>query len=107
MPRCSAPATPRCSSRSQPSAYWGDEKIWDTHINNHNSMIDGKGRMWLAAAVRDMQNPGVLQEGLGPSVRQDVPARRQPSRSSPMLDPKTMKYTFVDTCFTTHHLNFA
>ena len=24
-----------------------------------------------------------------------------------MLDPKTMKYTFVDTCFTTHHLKFA
>ena len=24
-----------------------------------------------------------------------------------MLDPKTMKYTFVDTCFQTHHLNFA
>ena len=24
-----------------------------------------------------------------------------------MLDPKTMKYTFVDTCFQTHHLQFA
>ena len=24
-----------------------------------------------------------------------------------MLDPKTMKYTFVDTCFTTHHLQFG
>ncbi len=28
-------------------------------------------------------------------------------RQLAMLDPKTMKYTFVDTCFTTHHLNFA
>jgi hypothetical protein len=24
-----------------------------------------------------------------------------------VLDPKTMKYTFVDTCFQTHHLQFA
>jgi hypothetical protein len=24
-----------------------------------------------------------------------------------MLDPKTMKYTFIDTCFATHHLQFA
>ena len=24
-----------------------------------------------------------------------------------MLDPKTMKYTFVDTCFGTHHLQFG
>ena len=53
----------------QPSAYWGDEQIWDTHINNHNSMIDGKGRMWLAASVRGSRKPGVLPEGLGPSRR--------------------------------------
>jgi len=24
-----------------------------------------------------------------------------------MLDPKTMKYTFVDTCFDTHHMQFG
>ena len=24
-----------------------------------------------------------------------------------MLDPKTMKYTFIDTCFGTHHLQFG
>ena len=24
-----------------------------------------------------------------------------------MLDPTTMKYTFVDTCFETHHLQFG
>ena len=35
----------------QPSAYWGDEKIWDTKANNHNAMFDGKGRVWLAATV--------------------------------------------------------
>src|SRR5262249_34185925 len=28
-------------------------------------------------------------------------------RALTILDPKTMKYTFVDTCFQTHHLNFA
>jgi hypothetical protein len=28
-------------------------------------------------------------------------------RKIAMLDPKTMKYTFVDTCFQTHHLQFA
>ena len=24
----------------QPSPYWGDEAIWDTRVNNHNSMFD-------------------------------------------------------------------
>ena len=36
----------------QPSAYWGDEKIWNTKANNHNAMFDKKGRVWLAASVR-------------------------------------------------------
>jgi hypothetical protein len=22
------------------SAYWGDQRIWDTRVNNHNIMID-------------------------------------------------------------------
>src|SRR5207342_1980854 len=28
-------------------------------------------------------------------------------RQLTVYDPKTKKYDFVDTCFTTHHLNFA
>jgi hypothetical protein len=28
-----------------PSAYWGNEQIWDSHINNHSSMFDEKGRL--------------------------------------------------------------
>ncbi len=35
-----------------PSAYWGGERIWETRANNHNSMFDRTGRLWLAAAVR-------------------------------------------------------
>ncbi|MGE5303206.1 MAG: carboxypeptidase-like regulatory domain-containing protein, partial [Alphaproteobacteria bacterium] len=33
----------------QPSPYWGDQKIWDTKLNNHNGMFDRKGRVWFAA----------------------------------------------------------
>ena len=33
-----------------------------------------KGRVWLAAAVRGPKNPGLLQEGLRPSLGQAVPA---------------------------------
>src|SRR4051794_16773836 len=33
-----------------PSPYWGDEKIWSQRTNNHNGMIDKKGRAWFAAA---------------------------------------------------------
>ena len=54
MPMMLGPGHAAMLKPLQPSAYWGDEQIWDTHINNHDSMIDGKGRMWLAASVRDM-----------------------------------------------------
>ena len=47
----------------QPSAYWGDEAIWDTRVNNHNSMVDGKGRVWLAASTRGRENPAYCLPG--------------------------------------------
>jgi hypothetical protein len=40
-----------------PSAYWGDRQIWDTRVNNHNMMVDRKGRVWLTASVRGLDNP--------------------------------------------------
>jgi hypothetical protein len=49
--------TPRPWEPAMPSAYWGDRQIWDTRVNNHNMMIDRKGRVWLTAAVRDRNNP--------------------------------------------------
>jgi hypothetical protein len=45
-----------------PSAYWGDRQIWDTRVNNHN-MIDKKGRVWLTASVRGLDNPAFCKEG--------------------------------------------
>src|SRR5215831_17981314 len=45
------------------SPYWGDEAIWDTHANNHNSMLDRDGRVWLAAAVRGPDNPAFCRAG--------------------------------------------
>jgi hypothetical protein len=89
-----------------PSAYWGTQQIWDTHINNHNSMFDSEGRLWLAAAVRGVKDPDFC----GPNS--DLPSAKlfplkDSHRELAMLDPKTMKYTFIDTCFGTHHLQFG
>jgi hypothetical protein len=89
-----------------PSAYWGNEQIWDTHINNHNDMIDQDGRVWLAAAVRGAKNPDFCQKGSDHPSAKLFPLEES-HRQIAMLDPKTMKYTFIDTCFQTHHLQFA
>ena len=89
-----------------PSAYWGEEKLWDTRANNHNAMFDKKGRLWIAATVRGRDNPAFCKQGSDhPSAK--VFPLQQSSRQVAMLDPKTMKYTFVDTCFGTHHPQFG
>ena len=54
MPYSLGPGNPALKPLA-PSPYWGSEAIWDTHINNHNSMFDQKGRLWLAAAVRGVE----------------------------------------------------
>src|SRR6185295_10121931 len=46
-----------------PSPYWGEEKLWDTKANNHNSMFDRKGRVWLAATGHKPDNPDFCKKG--------------------------------------------
>ena len=89
-----------------PSAYWGDRQLWDTKANNHNAMFDDKGRIWISASVRGRPNPDFCKKGSDhPSAK--VFPLNDSSRQMAMLDPKTMKYTFVDTCFGTHHPQFG
>ena len=89
-----------------PSPYWGDETIWDLRADNHNSMFDRDGRLWLAANVRGPDNPDFCKKGSDHPSAKVFPLERN-GRQAAMLDPKTMKYTFIDTCFGTHHPQFG
>jgi streptogramin lyase len=106
MPESLGPGHAASAEVLQPSAYWGDEKLWDTRANNHNSMFDGRGRLWLAASMRGPDNPAFCKRGSDHPSARAFPLERS-SRQVGMLDPGTMKYTFVDTCFGTHHLQFG
>lgn len=88
------------------SAYWGEEKIWSQRANNHNGMFDKKGRVWFAAAVRGIDNPDVCKKGSEHPSAKAFPLERS-GRQVSMLDPATMKYHFISTCFTTHHPQFG
>jgi hypothetical protein len=69
-------------------------------------MFDKQGRVWMAATVRGRDNPAFCRKGSDhPSAK--VFPLEQSSRQVAMLDPKTMKYSFVDTCFGTHHPQFG
>ncbi|MFL6822785.1 MAG: carboxypeptidase regulatory-like domain-containing protein [Xanthobacteraceae bacterium] len=91
---------------TQPSAYWGDEKIWSQRANNHNGMFDKSGRVWFAAAVRGIENPAFCKKGSDHPSAKVFPLDRS-GRQVSMLDPKTMKYSLIDTCFGTHHPQFG
>ena len=88
-----------------PSPYWGDERIWDSRSNIHNPMLDQDGRVWLTARIRGPDNPDFCRSGSDhPSAR--LYPKDRTGRHLAVYDPSTDEYTFVDTCFSTHHLQF-
>ena len=89
-----------------PSPYWGTETIWDSKVNNHNAMFGKDGRVWLAAAVRGSHNPDYCTNPASSPSAKLFPLK-ETHRGLSILDPKTLKYTFVDVCFTTHHVQFG
>ena len=97
---------PASDKLMQPSPYWGAEKIWNSKANNHNGMFDRKGRVWFAARFRGANNPDFCKKGSDHPSAKLFPMERT-NRQLTMLDPKTRQYTYVDTCFQTHHLQFG
>ena len=63
MPLSLGPGHAAALDALQPSPYWGTERIWDTRVNNHNSMFGRDGRLWLAASVRAPENPAFCKQG--------------------------------------------
>jgi len=89
-----------------PSPYWGDERIWDSKANVHNPMLDQEGRVWMTARIRGPDNPDFCKQGSEHPSAMLYPKDRA-GRQLSVLDPSTGDYVFVDTCFSTHHLQFA
>ena len=99
------PSTSR-TPPTQPSPYWGDERIWDSKANIHNPMLDEKGRVWLTAVVRSGKTPDFCKQGSDHPSAKLFPTDST-GRNLAVFDPKTKEYKFIDTCFSTHHLQFA
>jgi hypothetical protein len=89
-----------------PSAYWGMEQIWDSRVNNHNSMFDSEGRVWLTGTDHAPGTPAYCRAGSDNPYAKVDPININ-ERQLVLYDPKTQKFTFVNTCFGTHHLQFG
>ncbi|HLG57111.1 MAG TPA: carboxypeptidase-like regulatory domain-containing protein [Vicinamibacterales bacterium] len=106
MPLSLGPGHAAALDAAMPSPYWGSDRIWDTRVNNHNSMFGRDGKLWLAASIRAAENPAFCKQGSDHPSAKAFPMDRA-TRHLAVLDPKTQKYTFVDTCFSTHHPQFG
>jgi hypothetical protein len=88
------------------SAYWGTEQVWDTKFDNHNDMIDQKGRVWMTGTNHAPGTPAYCRKGSDNPYAKAFPIDKN-ERQLAMYDPKTNKFTFVDTCYGTHHIQFG
>jgi len=100
------PKTPSDGPVLAPSAYFGDEAIWNAQTSPHSLYYDEKGRVWFAARNRPPANPDFCKKGSDhPSAK--VYPIDQANRQVTMYDPKSQKFLMVNTCFPTHHVQFG
>ncbi len=102
------PETPTTNSDpiGMPSPYWGEERIWDSQANAHNPMLDEHGRVWYTARVRRPQTADFCREGSDHPSARHFPTTRV-NRHLALYNQETREYTPIETCFGTHHLQFA
>ena len=98
--------TTRDDPMFQPSPYWGDEPIWDSHSVTHNPMMDQRGRVWFTSRIRPNPNPDFCRAGSDHPSAKLMPLDAS-GRNLSMYDPATGEWTLIPTCFPTHHLNFT
>lgn len=73
--------------------------------NPHNPMMDDKNRVWMTSTIRPRENPDWCSESDHPSVSR-FPIKGS-GRQLSYFDVKTEEFVLVDTCYSTHHLQFA
>jgi hypothetical protein len=96
------------------SPYFGREQVWDSQVNAHSPTMDQEGRIYFTAQVRPpTEIPAYCGKDSPLRSAQLYPLTTRPkgfnqnSRQVTVYDPRTEKFTFIDTCFGTQHLNLA
>ncbi len=99
------------SSDAIPSLYWGNEPRppGAGGGSGHNPMMDDKGRVWLTQSIRPGgDNPEWCLEGSDhPSAQYFPVAQNFSRRQLSYYDTTADKFVLIDTCYGTHHLQFA
>jgi hypothetical protein len=93
---------------NRPSLWWGDTHHWANPPYNpsdpHNAMLDRRGRVWMTSKIRPNENPAWCRDPANPFAAW-FPLT-QSGRQASYYDPETKRFTLIDTCYATHHLQF-
>jgi hypothetical protein len=91
-----------------PSLWWGDAHLWNGPTYDpsdpHNPMMDDKGRVWLTSKIRTRAPAWCADPTLNKSAAY-YPLSGG-GRQASYYDPKTQKFQLIETCYSTHHLQF-
>jgi hypothetical protein len=98
----------RFPAPTRPSLHWGNEHLWANPpydpADPHNPMIDSKGRVWMTSKIRSNQDPEWCKATTN-KFAEWFPLSSS-GRQASFYDPKTKQFTLIDTCYSTHHLQF-
>ncbi len=83
----------------------GTSYIGGKPSNPHNPMLDDKNRVWMTSTIRPAKNPDWCMNSNHPSVKR-FPIERS-GRQLSYFDATSEEFVLVDTCYGTHHLQFA
>ncbi len=96
------------SSTAVPSLYYPNEPSGLISRSAHNPMMDDQGRVWITQAVRPNDVPSWCLEGSDHPFADYYPIQhRAESRQLSYYEPESEKFVLIDTCYFTHHLQFA
>ena len=98
----------RFPAPNRPSMFWGNEHLWGNPPYNpadpHNPMLDKEGRVWMTSKIRGNTEPAWCSDPTNKYAAW-YPLQRS-GRQASFYDPKTKKFQLIETCYSTHHLQF-
>jgi hypothetical protein len=93
-----------------PSPYWGSETYWTGRAAAHSAMVDAVGRVWMTTQIGRTSLPDFCRAsgmpGLGGSTS-ETGAQLRGGSVVLIYDPRAKRVDAIDTCYSTHHLQFA
>jgi hypothetical protein len=98
----------RFPAPGRPSLHFGNQHLWANPPYNpadpHNPMIDSKGRVWMTSKIRSNADPSWCNSATN-KYAEWFPLTTS-IRQASYYDPKTKQFVLIDTCYSTHHLQF-